>query len=475
MEIKEQQFFDINRLQTELIRSLIYQSKMIPSVSKIVSEEDFINKKYSTIYHIILDNYTNGDNTTESDVAIKLQEKGMSFTIEDERFLFNEDTPVQPPTTLAKLLKKESIKLQASNLYKLFGEELSSGNLDLEENLGNARKQLEDLSVDLAPDDDVTFVDQVDQFFEEIQNDTRGIPSLYPSLDRYTRGWLPGQLITVAARTSVGKSIMAVNCALAAALEGKRVLFFSLEMSASELISRLIASKAFIPMNRIYPKLTLKGEDLQKFMEVKEEIINLPIVIKDDPMQTVETIRAEALKQEQTDKVDFIIVDYVQLISTGRRSSRQEEVANISRGLKILAKQLDVPIMVVAQVLRGSKDDEDRLPTMEDIRESGAIANDSNVVIIIHRKYRDKSENPKALFLLDKNRNGPAGKKITVSSMLHMALFKDEGLDEDDGEDTEGPTPVENQPKPQIAQPDPEPEEDDEIFDSIDIDWDMEV
>ena len=474
MAQQEKQFFDISRLQTELIRSLIYQPRMIPSVSKIVSEEDFINKKYSTVYHIILDNFTNGDNTTESDIAMKLQEKGISFTIEDERFLFNEDTPVQPPTNLAKLLKRESIKLQAGNVYKLFGEELISNNLDLEENLGNARKQLEDLSIDLAPEDDVTFVDQVDQFFAEIQSEeAKGIPSLYPSLDRYTKGWLPGQLITVAARTSVGKSIMAVNCALAAALEGKRVLFFSLEMGASELISRLIASKAFIPMNRIYPRLTLEGEELQKFMQAKEEVRNLPIVIKDDPMQTVESIRAEALKQEQTDKVDFIIVDYIQLISTGRRGSRQEEVASISRELKILAKQLDVPVMIVAQLLRGSKDDEDRLPSMEDIRESGAIANDSDVAVIIHRKYRDKSENPKALFLLDKNRNGPAGKKITVSSMLHMALFKDEDLDEEE-ESTEDSINTEIQAKPQITHPDPEPEED-EMFDGLDLDWDMEV
>lgn len=474
MAQQEKQFFDISRLQTELIRSLIYQPRMIPSVSKIVSEEDFINKKYSTVYHIILDNFTNGDDTTESDIAMKLQEKGISFTIEDERFLFNEDTPVQPPTNLAKLLKRESIKLQAGNVYKLFGEELISNSLDLEENLGNARKQLEDLSIDLAPEDDVTFVDQVDQFFAEIQSEeAKGIPSLYPSLDRYTKGWLPGQLITVAARTSVGKSIMAVNCALAAALEGKRVLFFSLEMGASELISRLIASKAFIPMNRIYPRLTLEGEELQKFMQAKEEVRNLPIVIKDDPMQTVESIRAEALKQEQTDKVDFIIVDYIQLISTGRRGSRQEEVASISRELKILAKQLDVPVMIVAQLLRGSKDDEDRLPSMEDIRESGAIANDSDVAVIIHRKYRDKSENPKALFLLDKNRNGPAGKKITVSSMLHMALFKDEDLDEEE-EIAEDSVETEIQDKPQIAHPDPEPEED-EMFDGLDLDWDMEV
>lgn len=474
MEQQEKQFFDMGRLQTELIRSLIYQPRMIPNVSKIVSGEDFINKKYSTVYHIILDNFTNGDSTTESDVAIKLQEKGISFTIEDERFLFNEDTPVQPPTNLAKLLKRESIKLQAGNVYKLFGEELVSNNLDLEENLGNARKQLEDLSIDLAPEDDVTFIDQVDQFFAEIQSEeAKGIPSLYPSLDRYTKGWLPGQLITVAARTSVGKSIMAVNCALAAALEGKRVLFFSLEMGASELISRLIASKAFIPMNRIYPRLTLEGEDLQKFIQAKEEVRDLPIVIKDDPMQTVESIRAEALKQEQADKVDFIIVDYIQLISTGKRGSRQEEVASISRELKILAKQLDVPVMIVAQLLRGSKDDEDRLPSMEDIRESGAIANDSDVAVIIHRKYRDKSENPKALFLLDKNRNGPAGKKITVSSMLHMALFKDEGLDEEE-ETTEDSVDIKIQDKPQVIHPDPEPEEDG-MFDELNLDWNMEV
>lgn len=123
----------------------------------------------------------------------------------------------------------------------------------------------------------------------------------------------------------------------------------------------------------------------------------------------------------------MIIIDYIQLISTTGLGSRnrQEQIAEISRNLKILAKQLKVPIMVVAQLNRESKDDEDRLPSKADIRESAAIAADSNIVIIIHRKYRDTSDDPKALFILDKNRNGPSDKKVQVRCMLDRALFQD--------------------------------------------------
>lgn len=254
----------------------------------------------------------------------------------------------------------------------------------------------------------------------------QGIPSLVPSLNRYTTGWLPGQLITIGARTGVGKSIFAVNCAMAAAKAGKSVLFFSLEMGETEIKDRMIASSTGVTLNSL-KQGALTADEFQQLQEAKSDLDQMKIQLDTDPKVTVDSIRARALRKAQSpDGLDFIIVDYLQLITpTGRYSSRQEAVADISRNMKLLAKQLQVPIMVLVQVNRADKDDENGLPRMDRIRESGAIAQDSDIVILIHREESLDDTIPHTLLLLEKNRNGEASKTIRCHSNLECSLFRE--------------------------------------------------
>lgn len=256
----------------------------------------------------------------------------------------------------------------------------------------------------------------------------QGIPCLLPTLNEYTSGWLPGQLITVGARTGVGKSVFAVNSAVAAAQAGKSVLFFSLEMGEQELKDRMISSMTGIPLDHL-KKGTLTEEELELLHQHRPEVDGMNVLFDTDPNISVDTIRARALRRAQSPAgLDIIIVDYLQLIKpVGHFSSRQEAVADISRNMKLLAKQLQVPIMVLVQVNRGgAKDDEeDNVPRLDGIRESGAIAQDSDIVILLHREQTMDDTIPHTLVILAKNRGGVAEKTIRCHSNLECSLFRE--------------------------------------------------
>lgn len=223
-------------------------------------------------------------------------------------------------------------------------------------------------------------------------------------------------------------TVVATNCAAEACVSGKSVLFFSLEMDKKEVIKRLIASHGNLMLNYLEKGITRTKEVKDKIIETYKDISNWKLTIRDEADVTMEHIRAIAQQTADSEMgLDMVIIDYLQLISTRGTSgkNRQEAVAEISRSCKMLAKQLGIPVMVLVQLNRGTKDDENKIPSKEDIRESAAIAADSDIILIIHRKYRDDSTEPKATFILDKNRGGPADRMFTVRSILEKNIFQD--------------------------------------------------
>lgn len=221
-------------------------------------------------------------------------------------------------------------------------------------------------------------------------------------------------------------SVVAVNSAVAAARSNKSVMFFSLEMSSEEIQDRIYSSISSVPMKEL-KQGTLTEESEQWLRESIEEFRELKIVLDVDPELTVDNIRAKAIKQAQSDEgLDMIIVDYLQLITPlGQYNSRQEAVRDLSRGMKLLAKQLDVPVMVLAQVNKAKEDAEDDTPRMDQIRESYSIAQDSDIVILLHRNTKATEPDPKTFFILEKNRNGESNKVITCRSDLACSKFEE--------------------------------------------------
>lgn len=434
-------------IQSRLIGALLYDASSANRVLEIVTAQDFEEPSLEIIFEAIVAVVRRDE--TPSPVAVakelealgQLKEAGGPAALYSMREAGRKYLLEATAELYALMVKEASAKSKVQKVIteakSVFtndsGVKASEGIAELQSALNEELYKLSDesSSVNLAKDldDYLALLDEralIAQENEGTSEGLQGIPSLLPALNQYTGGWLPGQMITVGARTGVGKSIFAVNAAVAAAQAGKSVQFFSLEMEASEIQDRIVSSISGIPLKHL-KNGTLSAEEQQRLATVSEEIRTMKIELETEPRVTVDSIRAKALHQIQSeDGLDFIILDYLQLVTpAGKYSSRQEAVADISRNMKILAKQLQVPVMVLVQVNRESKDDENPVPKLSGIRESGAIAQDSDIVILLHRDESLDDTIAHTLVLLEKNRNGEANKTIRCHSNLECSLFRE--------------------------------------------------
>jgi replicative DNA helicase len=267
------------------------------------------------------------------------------------------------------------------------------------------------------------------------QREVTGLATHYTQFDKMTSGLQPSDLIIIAARPSMGKTAWAINIAENAAVrDGKVVAVFSLEMSKESLLRRMLASNAMVSMQKIQTGFIPKA-DRGKLMEALERLAESKIFIDDTPAIALSEMRAKARRlQRQQGRLDLIVIDYLQLMTAssagaGRRpENRTQEVSAISRGLKALAKELRVPVVALSQLSRASEArGGDKKPMLSDLRESGSIEQDADVVAFIHRdSYYNRDENSdedaesknKAEIIIAKQRNGPTGS-------VYLAYFGD--------------------------------------------------
>jgi replicative DNA helicase len=250
-----------------------------------------------------------------------------------------------------------------------------------------------------------------------------GVASGFKDLDALTFGFQRQEMIVLAARPSMGKTSLALNTAEAASLpkrgEPITTLVFSLEMSASQLALRMLCARARVNMKLLRDGLLPKnGEEMQRLVATADEFSKAPLFIDDSSHLSIMELRAKARRVHARHKLGFIIVDYLQLISpTDSKVPREQQVAEASRGLKALAKELDVPVLVLSQLNRSSEK-ENRVPRLSDLRESGSIEQDADVVLMLARP-KDSEENyqvasDSADLIVAKQRNGPVGElKLT--------------------------------------------------------------
>jgi replicative DNA helicase len=256
-------------------------------------------------------------------------------------------------------------------------------------------------------------LDRLEQLYERGDAIT-GVPTGYLDLDQLLSGLQPSALVVVGARPAMGKTSFALGAVAHAALEHHRpVLFFSLEMSNLELSQRLLCAEARIDSSRVRNG-QLQSEDWTKVSKAMGRLAEAPIWIDDNPNLTIMEIRAKARRlKSQVGDLGMIVIDYLQLM-TGRSSAenRQVEVSELSRGLKILARELDTPVVALSQLSRGLEMRADKRPMLADLRESGSIEQDSDVVMFIFREevYDPKPENAgQAEIIVAKHRSGPTG------------------------------------------------------------------
>ncbi len=257
-----------------------------------------------------------------------------------------------------------------------------------------------------------------------------GVPSGYGDLDRFTGGFRPGQFIIIAARPAMGKTSLALNIASHAAVNmGKKVAIFTMEMAAEEVIMRLFSSAAEVNMDAMLKGYGMNEEKLVRIMQASEVLSSKQIYIDESGTNTPLDIRAKTRRlTAEVGGLDLIIIDYLQLMTLPRdRDNRQQEIAEISRALKIMAKDMKIPVVALSQLNRLLENREDKRPRLADLRESGAIEQDADLVMFIYRDdyyYQDKSEKPGvAEIIIGKNRHGSTG-SVDLGFVKEYTLFR---------------------------------------------------
>jgi replicative DNA helicase len=255
-----------------------------------------------------------------------------------------------------------------------------------------------------------------------------GVPTGFADLDTLTNGLHPGQMVVIAARPAIGKSTLALDLARAAAIKHRlTTAMFSLEMSRNEITMRLLSAEARVPLQAMRTG-QLGEDDWTRLARRMSEVVDAPLFIDDSPNMSMMEIRAKCRRLKQRHDLRMVIVDYLQLMTSPRRvENRQQEVSEMSRSLKLLAKEVDVPVVAISQLNRGPEQRNDKRPLLSDLRESGSIEQDSDVVILLHREDAYERESPRAGeadMIIAKHRNGPTT-TVTVAFQGHYSRFVD--------------------------------------------------
>lgn len=258
-----------------------------------------------------------------------------------------------------------------------------------------------------------------------------GLPTGFAQLDEYTGGFQPGDLVVIAGRPSMGKTALGLTMAQHATLVERRpAVFFSMEMSSDQVAHRLVCSHKGIDLQRLR-KWHLSEEEKNDLLYASADFESAPLYIDDTPGMTAMELRSKARRLRQMHGIDAVFVDYLQLMHTPKAESRQVEIATVSRNLKSLGRELGIPIIALAQLNRLATGRQDKRPIMSDLRESGAIEQDADVILLIHREEyytpEDESVQGQAELIVAKQRNGPTGtvmlsfnKKLTRFANLAM-------------------------------------------------------
>lgn len=272
-----------------------------------------------------------------------------------------------------------------------------------------------------------------------------GITSGYQSIDELTHGWEPGNLIAICARPSIGKTALVLNMAVAASAAGKHTALFSMEMRRHQLQKRLLAHLASVPLN-----LLLSGHlgehDYEKLVVGMNKYSELRINVNDRAHQTWQDVRTSCRLLKAKGQLDLVVVDYFQLMTgtLDKRETRNAQLADISRNLKILADEVSAPILLLSQLNRAGAARADSRPILSDIRDTGALEQDADIVAFLHRKHH--REDGITQFIVEKQRNG-AGGTVNLTIRRDTQTFEDGGVEPEQHELSEAPPPEDN-PKP---------------------------
>ncbi len=400
---------------------------------------DFYKPAHQSVYDAILDLYGKGEPADAVTVAGQLDRMGELRRVGGAPYLHTLISTVPTAANAgyyAEIVAEKSILrrlVEAGTRIVQFGYAGADGQ-DVAEVVDRAQAEIYEVTERRTTEDYVPLEELLQPTMDEIDSIastgglSRGVPTGFHDLDELTNGLHPGQMIIVAARPGVGKSTLAMDFLRSCSIKhGMASAMFSLEMSKTEIVMRLLSAEAKIKLGDMRAG-RMSDDDWTRLARRMGEISEAPLFIDDSPNLTMMEIRAKARRMKQKHDLKLVVIDYMQLMSSGKKvESRQQEVSEFSRSIKLLAKEIEVPVVAISQLNRGPEQRTDKRPQVSDLRESGSLEQDADMVILLHRPDAFERDDPRAGeadIIVGKHRNGPTA-TITVAHQLHLSKFVD--------------------------------------------------
>ncbi|GHF21551.1 replicative DNA helicase [Pseudolysinimonas yzui] len=416
---------------------MMLSNDAVADVTEVVRGLDFYMPKHEVVFDAILSLYSHGEPTDVIAVTDELTKTGLLGRAGGAEYLHTLTGLVPTAANAgyyASIVAEKAVLrrlVEAGTRIVQMGYASEGEVTDL---VNNAQAEIYGVTGGLEGDDYIPLVEAIDTAVGEIElargrdGQLAGVPTGFAELDSLTNGLHGGQLIIVGARPAMGKSTLALDFARTAAVHHKLpTIFFSLEMGRSEIATRLLSAESGIPMH-VLRKGNMDERDWTRLASVRGDIGDAPLFIDDSPNMTLVEIRAKCRKLSQRVGLKMVVVDYLQLMTSGKKvESRQQEVSEFSRALKLLAKELAVPIVALAQLNRGPEQRADKKPALADLRESGSLEQDADIVILLHREAAYDRDHPRAGeadLIVAKHRNG-ATDEIAVAFQGMYSRFAD--------------------------------------------------
>ena len=406
--------------EQSVLGGMLLSKDAIADVVESLRASDFYKPAHETIYEAILSLYGHGSPADAITVADELKKRGELTRVGGASYIHTLIASVPTAANAqyyAEIVKEHAIMRRLIEAGTKIAQLGYANETEVDTLVDQAQAEIYAVTDGNAKEDYVSFSEALEETINEIDaNSNRpdgvyGVPTDFIEFDELTGGLHGGQMIVIAARPGVGKSTLALDIARSAAIHHQMTtVFFSLEMSRTELAMRILSAEGKISMGRL-KKGDLDTEGWTNLATLQGRIDSAPLFIDDSPNMTLMEIRAKCRRLKQRNDLKLVVLDYLQLMSSGKKvESRQQEVSEFSRSLKLLAKELDVPVIALSQLNRGSEQRTDKRPMVSDLRESGSIEQDADMVILLHREdmYNPDSQRVgEADMIIAKHRGGP--------------------------------------------------------------------
>jgi replicative DNA helicase len=389
-------------------------------VNEYVKSGDFYAPKHELIHEAVMSLFIKGEPVDAISVSAELTRNGNLVRSGGADYIHSLTSMVPTAANVgyyAKIVQEKAVLRRLVEVGTKIAQMGYAAEGEIEDLINAAQHDIYAVGSKAMSDEYASLSTSIDAAIHEMEiaeasdGEVIGVPTGFHELDKLTHGLHGGQMVIVAARPAVGKSTFALDIARNGAFKhDKPVLFFSLEMSKAEIAMRMLSAESEIHLSRMRGG-SLSSEEWKKLASVRGRINDKALYIDDSANLTMVEIRAKSRRLKESLGLELIIVDYLQLLSSGKKvESRQQEVSEFSRSIKLLAKELDIPVIAIAQLNRNAEQKEDKTPQISHLRESGSLEQDADVVILLHRPdlgQKDHERAGEADIILAKQRNGP--------------------------------------------------------------------